>query len=133
MSQSDDEKRARERARKARWEAAHPEWRKAYKEANREKHLLRYRAKQYGITEETLTALLAAGCAVCGSTEDLHIDHDHNCCPEKSRSCGRCVRAALCNRHNVGVGMFADDPDALLAAAAYLLSFSNLLTPAIKE
>lgn len=78
------------------------------------------RARNYGMTVEELRAVLAAGCTICGSDGDLHIDHDHRCCPERGRSCGRCVRSALCSGCNTGLGQFADDPERLRAAADYL-------------
>lgn len=50
-------------------------------------------------------------CAICGTTDDLVGDHDHDT--------GR-VRDTLCQRHNRGLGFFHDSVEELLAAAAYL-------------
>lgn len=63
-------------------------------------------------------------CAVCGTDAPTghgwHVDHDHACCPEPGRSCGKCVRAILCSECNTGLGKFRDRPDLLRAAADYL-------------
>ena len=66
---------------------------------------LKARAKQYGLSYEQFKTLIAAGCYApgCKETEDMQIDHDHSCCP-RSRSCGKCVRGALCKRHNLYLG-----------------------------
>jgi hypothetical protein len=37
------------------------------------------------------------------------VDHDHSCCQGR-RSCGKCVRGALCNRHNLYLGFIEKDP-----------------------
>ena len=71
-------------------------------------------------------------CAICGTGTPggqglWHVDHDHACCDDR-RSCGACVRGLLCHRCNLGLGHFGDDPDRLLAAAAYVLSNSNIPT-----
>lgn len=61
-------------------------------------------------------------CALCSRTPDqehhgvLHVDHDH--------SSGK-VRALLCSNHNTALGLFADDPTALRAAADYIERFSR--------
>ena len=74
----------------------------------------RQRAALYGITVERLEELLARGCyapgcEVTGSGwAGLHIDHDHGCCPGK-KSCGRCVRGALCGFHNKCLGFIEAD------------------------
>ena len=62
-------------------------------------------------------------CAACGRPETdgkrLKIDHDHSCCPGY-RSCGKCVRALLCNGCNTSMGQAKDDPEVLEKQAAYL-------------
>lgn len=52
-------------------------------------------------------------CALCGKPErqlssrgvviELAVDHDHGCCPGK-RSCGKCIRGALCSHCNKQLG-----------------------------
>lgn len=96
--------------------------------ANRETYAPR-NLLRHGVTLDQYDALLAAqggGCAICGSTNPrgrgrFHVDHDHACCPGK-KSCGSCVRGLLCGNCNPGLGAFGDDPDRLLAAAAYLIT-----------
>ena len=83
----------------------------AYRESEDGKSAAKkYRATQYGISVERLEELLAAGCFVpsCRSLERLRIDHDHGCCPGK-KSCGNCVRGALCHRHNIYLGFLEAD------------------------
>jgi hypothetical protein len=90
-------------------------------------HALLRRAFKFNMTPDAIRELFASldfACAICRST-DPHgrgwaIDHDHECCPEKGRSCGVCVRGILCGRCNVGLGMFQDDPARLAAASAYI-------------
>lgn len=78
--------------------------------------------KTYGITIDDYNRMLDEqehSCAICGveawdaggKGNRLHVDHDH--------TSGR-VRALLCNKCNVGLGSFRDDPAALRAAADYL-------------
>jgi hypothetical protein len=83
--------------------------------ADRARHILRH----YGLTIEAYETLLAGGCILCSSTENLHIDHDHSCCPGKI-TCGKCVRGVLCRSHNTGLGLFSDDPAMLRLAADYV-------------
>ena len=91
-----------ERAR--RWAEEHP----------KEMHDRRRRSwakTRYGLTPEELDGLLAKGCALCGTNEQLQVDHCH--------VSGK-PRAALCRSCNTGLGHFGDDPARLRAAADYL-------------
>jgi Recombination endonuclease VII len=73
------------------------------------------RARRYGITLEDYRALVknqGNACAICKrSDRPLVVDHCH--------VTGK-VRRLLCNKCNVGLGCFSDDPSLLRAAAAYL-------------
>ena len=84
----------------------------------------------YSYGWKAITALLvfaANGCAICGNKDRApHIDHDHSCCGSivgkgvSQRTCGKCIRGALCNLCNVGLGSFDDDPSKMTKAMAYL-------------
>jgi len=78
---------------------------------------------KYGITVADYDRLLTeqdGGCAICGAavsftkagkSKRLAVDHDH---------ATGAVRGLLCVNCNRGVGYFADNPDRLTKAAAYL-------------
>lgn len=81
--------------------------------------------ERYGITPEIYDRMLAdqgGVCAICRRPErdgvSLAVDHCHS---------SSAVRGLLCHMCNRGIGQLADDPDRLLAAAAYLLQHSNIL------
>lgn len=61
-------------------------------------------------------------CAICGTTKNLAVDHDHSCCPGV-KSCGKCIRGILCRPHNVGIGMLGDSTHNLSSAISYLDSY----------
>lgn len=93
------------------WDRRHFAERKAYARKSNLKKL-------YGITREQYDAILLAqggGCAICGTpaptSKDFAVDHDHKT--------GE-VRGLLCDKHNLGIGLFDDSPDLLLDAIAYL-------------
>lgn len=52
-----------------------------------------------------------ASCEICGSIEDLKIDHDHSTLK---------IRGVLCHHCNVAIGHMRDSPDRLRQAANYL-------------
>lgn len=46
-------------------------------------------------------------CALCENVakeKSLHVDHDHNCCPKKRGTCGKCNRGILCQSCNTRLG-----------------------------
>lgn len=86
----------------------------------------------YHLTRERFVEILEcqAWSCLCGvpiGLYDSHIDHDHECCQVKKRSCGLCVRGALCSSCNLALGMIKDDPDIALAMATYLWRFKSAL------
>lgn len=86
--------------------AARPEVRVRRVEIQRRYHV---KAK-YGLTLDVYDAALAAPCAICGGVSQV-MDHDHTTGEN---------RKALCSNCNVALGLMADDPQRLLAAAEYL-------------
>lgn len=53
-------------------------------------------------------------CAICRRPSDpapLHVDHDHRT---------GAIRGLLCSPCNTAIGLLGDDPDRMMAAAAYL-------------
>lgn len=109
------EVRARVCAEVAQWQRDNPEKR------------LNQRLRQYGISAEDYRKILAAqggSCAICGRIDSgnandtrLHVDHCH--------ATGK-VRGLLCTNCNHGIGKFADSPERLNRAAAYLLASVGL-------
>ncbi len=91
---------------------------------------------KFGITIEQYEQMLtrqSGMCAVCGDTDpggrwgtNFAVDHDHGCC-QGQKTCGKCIRGLICSPCNVGLGAFRDDPDRLVAAAAYVLSTRSVL------
>lgn len=79
---------------------------------------------KYRLSEAEQLTLLAAGCGVCGSHKNLQIDHDHSCC-DGPRTCGQCVRTALCARCNRTLGGVGDDIDLLMSMVTYLMEHSS--------
>ena len=75
--------------------------------------------RTYGLTPEQLAEMLLRPCAICGSTDNPSIDHDHSCC-SGGYSCGNCVRGTLCQKCNRGLGQFNDDQILLSNAVKYL-------------
>lgn len=87
--------------------------------ANPEKRLATRLHLKFGLTIETLAALIAkqsGACAICRDTlrggRFQHIDHDH----AKPGTC----RGVLCSECNTAIGKLRDDPDLLERAARYI-------------
>lgn len=70
------------------------------------------------ISDEALKDIIETvkECIICGSTEDLVVDHCH-----KTNT----IRGMLCNHCNRGLGHFKDDPELLEFARIYLLGYSK--------
>lgn len=82
------------------------------------------RGVKYNLSPIQLCLLLSTpACEICEceflSTADIHIDHDHSCCPG-SRSCGECIRGVLCGDCNLAIGIMGDSPARLRRAVEYL-------------
>lgn len=113
--------------------AAHQEYNRQYYAANRPARLARARQQQiedpfqynrsrHGTPWESLMASLLEKqdrrCYLCGdqlcldSPRDVHLDHDHACCP-KWRTCEICRRGLACRNCNLLIGLALDDPDRL--------------------
>jgi hypothetical protein len=65
---------------------------------------------KYGMPPEEIERL-PKRCAICESTKQLVIDHDHK---------SGVVRGRLCHHCNVGIGWLGDSPQRLRDAAKYL-------------
>ena len=129
--QNPEYRKKKQEASRARY-AEHPDkvkqsnraWRKANPERKRQisrkSHLL-----NMGLTLEGYNAILVAqggGCSICGTPpgeRNLHIDHDHSCCP-KDHACMHCLRGLLCNDCNLMLGFAKDNPSRLRGGIQYL-------------
>lgn len=96
----------------------------------------RYIKRMYGVSRESWEAYLESQgncCAICKTDDPGHsngwaTDHDHSCCPGE-KTCGRCVRAILCQRCNASVGFIETHPD-LEAVMRYLSATKYWLSEA---
>jgi hypothetical protein len=70
------------------------------------------------ISDEALKNIIESvkECVICGSIEELVVDHCHKT---------NVIRGMLCNHCNRGLGHFKDDPMLLEFAKVYLQSFSE--------
>lgn len=65
----------------------------------------------YGMTLEEAEMLKSKGCEICGGSQRMVIDHDHNS--------GK-FRGVLCSRCNVNIGRFEKDKSTLNRLIGYL-------------
>jgi len=99
------------------------ECRKVVKQRSTAESFMRNR---YRLTMAQFNEMAAAqgnACAICqkpfSRRTEVHIDHDHNCCPT-DMTCGDCLRGLLCAHCNTMLGMAKDDPAILAKAVEYL-------------
>lgn len=78
---------------------------------SRKKSNRKYRISSYGLTQEQFDQLVEAQAHACGMCHEpfeerqlIHVDHDHECCRGKNRSCGECIRGLLCHTCNIALG-----------------------------
>jgi hypothetical protein len=77
---------------------------------------------RYGMTAPEMISLYAepkCGNGACGSTMDLHIDHDHACCTAPP-TCGSCTRGLLCAGCNKALGLLRDNGARVRGLVDYL-------------
>lgn len=121
-------KREREKTYRKTYVTNNPEKRKATEQAyNRSTAKLgSNRRWRFGLAPETIEAMIEAQGGVCGlcrrdfSNNQTFVDHDHACCPGRTKTCGKCVRMILCRSCNQGLGFFLDSPELLREAADYI-------------
>lgn len=102
------------------------QWHKNNPEKSKELRI-RNQYARYGLTVEQYNAMMefqGGLCAICEIPSDrsLQIDHDHACCSENSRSCGKCVRGLLCGNCNSMLGHINDNQKVLENGITYLRS-----------
>jgi hypothetical protein len=88
----------------------------------KQRRIIAQKKYKYNLSEEQYLLMIEQGCEMCGSTETLCVDHDHNCCPG-TITCGKCIRGILCHNCNKGIGNFKDDIDKLQSAINYLRKY----------
>lgn len=108
-----EEASRRRLAKIAAWKARTEEVKLAAREKSRAYHR-KLRLRKYGLTEESYAALVDASglfCPLCRTEPARAIDHCHRT--------GR-VRGLICDRCNVALGLFRDNPETLRRAIKYL-------------
>lgn len=79
--------------------------------ADKRSNKKRWRKVKYGIENWEWETLKENGCFICGSLDNLVVDHDHI----TKKVCG-----CLCHSCNTGLGFFKENPDLLYSAIHYL-------------
>ena len=98
-------------AQKKAYDTANKDKKKAYNETHRDKQKVRDLKRKYGLTPDAYETLIENGCEVCGTTENLCVDHCHETLK---------VRGCLCHSCNVALGHMKDDPVLLRKLTDYI-------------
>lgn len=91
------------------------------------RHRAWQRKTRCGLLPEDIERMLEAighQCEICKdpiNEKTARVDHDHDCCPEATKSCGLCIRGLICHRCNVGLGYFRESADNLAMAIDYVM------------
>ena len=104
--------------------ARQKEYAQENKEIISERNFRNHIKVRYGLSKEKYYELAENGCMICGTFDDLAVDHDHNTNE---------VRGILCRSCNRGLGCFKDSSDLILKAAAYLEARQGCSIPGIKS
>ena len=86
-------------------------YKKKYRESGRARKV--WERHKYGISKEDINY---SKCLLCGSENNLHIDH----CHKTSR-----FRGLLCGNCNTGLGMFKENIETMQKAINYINYFNN--------
>lgn len=87
------------------------ETKRAWIQVNRDKTKINAWWSDYRLRPEDVDRMLTEQDGKCKlKGEDLsdgfHIDHDHRCCPQGGKSCGKCIRGLLCQKCNHLIGWY---------------------------
>jgi Recombination endonuclease VII len=112
--------RERKRIAAREWARQHPDRVRAQQRRN-------WAKRKYGLTLEEVDAILARGCAICGTHQGRSTGRasvpmgraEERLCLDHCHTTGK-VRDALCHSCNSALGLMGDDPARLRAAADYL-------------
>lgn len=93
-------------------------------------YLRKHQATRFGLTLDQVDKMLidqSGLCAICKNQMsgklDPAIDHNRSCCKSRE-SCGKCVRAMLCNGCNSLLAFSRDNIETLKNAIKYLRKYS---------
>ena len=92
------------------WRGNNPEYNKTWSQNNKESVKLFQVKYNYNLTKEEYEAL-PKSCEVCGSTDNLCIDHNHET---------GLVRGVLCSRCNSALGLLRENSSIILRLASYI-------------
>lgn len=99
-----------------------------YVRNNRDQRAANKRKSLYGVSADVWQELTSNGCGICRNRNvKLVVDHDHTCCPtdnKRFKTCGNCVRGAICQPCNKRLGFAESNPGIPLSDAerAYIES-----------
>jgi hypothetical protein len=86
------------------------EYRKSYYQNNKDKYKAYHYKNTYGISFDEYQTIISNGCEVCGSLDNLVVDHDHDT---------GLVRGCLCNGCNIAEGNLKGDIALMLNLIEY--------------